>query len=145
MHVAGIAGILCSHEGGIMNQLNVQPTQWASVRDIHDIEHDLSQADIDCLTEVRAALERHGRLERFGVMLLHKHFDIASDECLLETIDTERRELIVRPVPKSQLPQAIQTQWRLVDRSPLQWCEAWCNYSGGTHHHGHQHHVSRDD
>lgn len=128
-----------------MTTLNVQPTQWASIQDIHDVDHALSADDIECLNEVRAVLEKHNRLERFGVMLLHKHFDVHQDECLLETIDTDRRELSVRPVLKSELPQAVQTQWRLVDRSPLQWCEAWCNYSGGTHHHGHQKNVSRDD
>jgi hypothetical protein len=79
------------------------------------------------------------------VTLLHRHFDIGPDEYLLETVDVERRELRVRPVARDAMPPAIQTQWRLIDRSPLQWCESYCHYSGGTHHHGHQPHVSRDD
>lgn len=128
-----------------MTPLVVQPTQWSALADIEAVEHGLSQTDIECLNDVRAVLEAHGKLRRFGVSLLHRHFEIAADECLLETVDVQRRELFVRPVPKDSLPQAVQTQWRLVDRSPLQWCEAWCNYSGGTHHHGHQHHLRRDD
>lgn len=113
--------------------------------DIEAAAYGLSRTDVACLNEVRAVLEAHGKLQRFGVSLLHRHFEIAADECLLETVDVQQRELRVRPVPKDALPRAVQTQWRLVDRSPLQWCEAWCNYSAGTHHHDHQHHVSRDD
>ena len=119
--------------------------QWFALTDIEVLAHGLSPIDVARLNEVRAVLESHGKLQRFGVSLLHKHFEIAADECLLETVDVQRRELRVRPVPKDALPQAVKSQWRLVDRSPLQWCEAWCNYSGGTHDHGHQHHVSRDD
>lgn len=128
-----------------MTQVQLQPTQWADIPDVDNVEHGLSQNDVECLNEIRAVLAKHSRLERFGVMLLHKHFEVGQDECLLETIDSDRRELIVRPVSKSELGEAVQTQWKLVDRSPLQWCEAWCKYSGGTHHSGHQRNVSRDD
>lgn len=128
-----------------MTPLILQPTQWSALADIEVVEHGLSDSDVACLAQVRAILEAHGKLDRFGVNLLHKHFDVAPDECLLETVDVERRELVVRPVRVNALPNAVQTQWRLVDRSPLRWCEAWCNYSGGTHHHGHQPHLSRDD
>jgi hypothetical protein len=130
--------------GGKMTQLHVQPTQWSALKDITQVAHGLSDEDVTCLSEVRSVLERHNLLDRFGVMLLHKHFDISTEECLLETVDVERRELVVRPIPKLSLPNAVQTQWRLADKSPLQWCEAWCNYSGGTHHHGHQYHITRD-
>jgi hypothetical protein len=61
--------------------------------------------DVDCLREIREVLERHDRLGRFGVTLLHSHFNVAPDEVLVETASDERT-LTVAPVKTSELPQA---------------------------------------
>jgi hypothetical protein len=45
-------------------------------------------------------------LRRFGIALLHSHFELADDEMLLETTDVEKREHWVRPVKKSFLEEA---------------------------------------
>ncbi|WP_343633426.1 hypothetical protein [Roseateles sp.] len=127
-----------------MNQVVVTAMQWSEVPDITDINPQLDAADAACLAGLREVLLAHGKLDRFGVNLLHKHFELSDDEFLIETIDVERRVLTVKPVTRAALPQAVPTQWNLSSRDPLQWCEAYCNYSGGTHHHGHQNHIDRD-
>ena len=126
-----------------MHQVIVEPTQWARVQDMNDISRDMSESDAACLADVRAALEKHGALERFGVMLLHKHFEIEDGECLLETIDEASRTLTVRPVPAEEIRAAVQTQWKLSSKDPLQWCAGFCHYNNG-HKHGHTKGVTRD-
>ena len=39
--------------------------------------------DEACINEIRSVLARHNALQRFGITLLHKHFDITDDEVLL--------------------------------------------------------------
>lgn len=125
-------------------QLVVQPTQWSSVPHVETIDKDFTADDAACLAEVRAVLAKHGALDRFGIMLLHKHFEIADDECLLETIDTEQRTLMVRPIPRAELGNAMQTQWRLSQADPLQWCEVYCHrLPHGDHRNGHQPHIEQ--
>jgi hypothetical protein len=127
-----------------MQTLVVQAMQWAPIPDMNRMEHDFTDTDAECLAEIRTVLMKHGKLERFGLTLLHKHFDVADDECLLETIDATNRTLVVRPVPRSTLGQAVQTQWRLDAVDPLLWCESYCNRtSNGDHQHGHQRNIDR--
>jgi hypothetical protein len=71
-------------------------------------------SDLTCLQEVQEVLERHGKSHVFGVNLLHKHFDLADDEIMLETQDPVERTLRSRPVKLSELeqtPYAV-TVWR---------------------------------
>lgn len=83
-------------------QLVVESMQWSALNHIADVEP-IGDADAACLEEVRQVLLRHGRAERFGVSLLHSHFDLSDDEVLLETTDLDRREHLVRPVKRSFL------------------------------------------
>jgi fructose-1,6-bisphosphatase/sedoheptulose 1,7-bisphosphatase-like protein len=124
-----------------MRQIAVQPTQWTAIRDMNDIDRQLSDQDASCFAELRNVLKRHGLLDRFGIMLLHKHFELTEGECLLETMDVEARTLTVRPVPNGDVAGAVQTQWRLSSADPLQWCSGFCNYNKG-HKHGHQQGIS---
>jgi hypothetical protein len=91
--------------------------------DINVIEP-VSSHDEECIAELRAVLKRHGRLHRFGISLLHTHFDMTDDEILLETCDDERRTLTIRPVKKSELDDAdlIFTNWSLGQEDALQAC-----------------------
>jgi len=107
-----------------------QPMQWASIPDIADVPP-LSDRDRECLRELRDVLARHGNLDRFGLNLIHRHFDIAADECLVETIDVESRTLTVRPMKKGSVGQAIETQWRLSDGEVLAVCDQQCVYNAG--------------
>jgi hypothetical protein len=107
-----------------------RPMQWAAIPDISEAES-LTQADKDCLREVRDVLSRFGCLDRFGLTLIHKHFDIAPDEILVETIDVENRTLTVQPVRREVMSTAIETQWQLADGQALLVCNKWCDPPGG--------------
>ncbi|WP_077920566.1 hypothetical protein [Spirosoma sp. 209] len=103
-------------------------TQLSELTDIHDVEP-LNDSDYDCLTEIRDVLKKHGRQERFGVMLLHKHFDIASDEVLVEYTDIAGRMQTIKPEKKgSTLLNTIETSWILGDgdRIAMTICNTRC-------------------
>lgn len=125
-------------------QIIVQPLQWQTLPDMEAMDQDLTAGDAACLNDLRGVLERHVRLDRFGITLLHRHFDLGPDEVLLETIDFHDRTLMVRPVPKAELGNAVQTQWRLSGLDPLQWCESYCQRVSGGHPHGHQRNLLPD-
>lgn len=107
-----------------------QPMQWAGVPDIGEVGA-LTDADRACFRELRDVLAKYNALERFGINLIHKHFDIAEDECLVETIDQARRTLTVQPVKKQDIANAIETQWRLADGSAYIVCDQQCVYNYG--------------
>lgn len=46
-----------------------------------------STEDEACLAEMKEVLRRHGKLGRFGLSLMHNHFEVADDEMLLEECD----------------------------------------------------------
>lgn len=81
--------------------------------DINDVEP-MSSADDACLSAIHAVLKEHDATNKFGVILLHKHFEVYEDEVLLETCDNETRTLTIKPVPmKDFQPQnLISTTWR---------------------------------
>jgi hypothetical protein len=93
----------------------VAAAQWNHLPDIRETKA-LSDADRLCLDAVRDLLEKHGCLERFGVNLLHKHFDMSSDEILVEQADEAGRRLMTKPVKvelvRDQLAGAYETQWQ---------------------------------
>lgn len=76
--------------------------QWGKLDYIDDVKP-IDDADAPCLEEIRQVLEKHGALTRFGVSLLHSHFDLAEDEMMLETTDQDKREHRVRPVKRAWL------------------------------------------
>ena len=94
--------------------INMSPMQWAPLKDIDDVEP-LNEKDTPVLKDLYAVLEKHGYLDRFGITLIHKHFEIADDEILLETTDEKNRVLTMRTV-KEAAPEnqgSTQTMWKL--------------------------------
>lgn len=80
--------------------------------DLSDVEP-LGEADRACLEEVRA-LVRHNCLDRFGINLLHEHFQLGADEMLMETCDPERRTLTIQPeliAGNRAAGRVIETNW----------------------------------
>jgi len=86
-------------------------------------------------------LLRHDCLDRFGVALLHKHFEPADNEVLVETTDVEARTSTLsveqRTDHKGRL---LETQWRFATGdSPrdVTVCVNRCHYDRGhkTRHH----------
>lgn len=82
--------------------LNLHVMQWNRLDHIAEVEP-ISDADGPCLEEIRQVLAKHGSLARFGVTLLHSHFDLSDDEIMMETTDLDSREQRVRPVNRSWL------------------------------------------
>jgi hypothetical protein len=90
------------------------PTQWNHFLNIADTPR-LGDNDRACLDAVRDVLARFGCLNRFGVNLLHKHFEMEADEILVEFPNEVTRELVTRPVKidllRDDLAAAYETQW----------------------------------
>lgn len=72
-------------------------------------------ADDELFRELAATLAKHNALDRFGICLLHTHFNIAEGETLLESTDAERREQWIRPIRLTEAEplDLIETAWRL--------------------------------
>ncbi len=110
-----------------MGTLATTFTAWSGLPDIDDVEP-LGEADQSCIDEIRAVLARHDALDRFGLTLLHSHFELAEGEILVESVDTVARRLETRVV-RAEDPvaeAAIETSWRLDDISANVKCETMC-------------------
>ena len=111
-----------------MNTLTLAPLQWSELKDIDDVKP-LNDGDTDCLVEIRDVLKKHGKMERFGVALLHSHFDMASDEIMLESTDEDGRALISKPIKESEAgDNKVGTIWMLRegDVTTMSWCRKYC-------------------
>lgn len=88
--------------------------QWNHLTDINDVKP-LDDKDRACLDAVRDTLEKFGCLNRFGVSLLHKHFEMSEDEILVEQVDEAARKLLTKPVKidlvRDAMATAMETQW----------------------------------
>jgi hypothetical protein len=109
--------------------------------DVDDVEP-LGLPDEACIDELRAVLARHGALNRFGITLLHDHFDLEPDEVLVETCDKQGRVLTMRPVKASALSVGtlVETQWQLTPEGAAQRqvCKVGCfSDLKGKHNHVH--------
>jgi hypothetical protein len=88
----------------------------------------LSDADAPCIEEIKSVLERHGALQRFGLCLLHDHFEVADDEVLVERVDPINRVLVSQPEHVEALADvaSIETSWRLDSATALTACRSSC-------------------
>jgi hypothetical protein len=118
-------------------QVVTQPMQWASTKDILEVEP-VSDKDSGVLRKLREVLIAHDAIDRFGVMLIHKHFDLNENEQLVEFTDTENRRLTIQPMADSDDLNTIQTAWRFSKHEggmePLTYCVNRCfNNPQGSH------------
>lgn len=72
----------------------------------------LGPRDEEFVRDLVALLERHGNLDRFGLCLLHEHFQLARDEVLVETNDPRTRTLTTRVVKSAETAHVKPSQWR---------------------------------
>jgi hypothetical protein len=109
-------------------------TDVTPLPDIDDVAP-FSPDDEACFAEVRAVLSRHNRLQRFGLCLLHDHFEVAPHEILVEVCDPIARTLISSPVQRTTLSDKdiVQTSWRLDQTTALMGCLEACGRSGDKH------------
>ena len=101
----------------------------------------LSAADLPVLRDIRDVLARHGMLNRFGVTLLHKHFDLSPDEILVEATDPDTRTTVIKPGPRTRDAKTLETAWMFsgLDATgrPLIACHLVCHWNGPNHQVGH--------
>ncbi len=98
----------------------------------------MGDGDRVVIDAVREVLEQHGALERFGLTLLHSHFDLNDDEILVEKVDAENRTLTISPMPAQEAMASgdpIETSWRLDSPSGNPQCLVYCfRAPGGDFH-----------
>jgi hypothetical protein len=94
-----------------------------------------SEKDDTLFAELADVLKKHNALDRIGVSLLHRHFDIKPGEVLLETTDIPSRVQTIRPVPHDEMTTDpyIETSWRLGDGWIAMGCK--CVKMGDDHQH----------
>jgi hypothetical protein len=113
------------------SQVVVQPMQWASTKDIHEVEP-ISDKDSEILQQLREVLVKYNAIDRFGVTLIHKHFELQENEQLVEFTDVENRRLTIQPVANGQAINTIETSWKFSEASsgphPLTVCVFRCYY-----------------
>jgi hypothetical protein len=122
----------------MVSSVVVLPIQWQSLADIDDVRP-IDDTDAPVLDDVRAVLQKHGYLDRFGVALLHRHFEVGDGELMLETTDVSAREHWVRPVSRAELSaKGLTTQstiLRFDESGPVQDCACLTDKDGHTGRH----------
>jgi hypothetical protein len=121
-----------------MSQVVLNALQWSSLKYIDDVRP-IDHRDAACLEEIRLVLAKHANLDRFGIALLHSHFQLADDELLLETTDVEQREHWVRPVKKSDLEEAGLEPQTTILRFDESGCSQVCGCYQSNHGHTRTH------
>lgn len=127
-----------------MTQVTREPGASRTIApDVMDVEP-LDVADHACLQEIKDVLLRHGRLNRFGVTLLHEHFAMSDDEVLVEDCDPVSRTLTIRPekISPDVIGSSIETAWELGNGAVLSVCRVRCRYNQGTGEHIKDHDMS---
>ena len=113
-----------------------QPIAFAANRqaDIHDAEKRVA-SDAAMFSEVAAVLRRQGLQDKYGLTLLHKHFDLHDDEQLVEFTDVQNRVLTLKPMRIGEIPREnlTETNWCLNDNSVVSACVVFCHGAYGQH------------
>lgn len=121
-----------------METVEVRPMQWASTPDIDEVSR-FCETDIECFRELRDVLKRFDALDRFGITLIHNHFDLSEDEALVEFTDVENRKLVTVPLKLSEInqQQVTVTNWQLGDSGDLIKRQCYCQRTSDSHTRGH--------
>ncbi|MCU0446095.1 MAG: hypothetical protein MUE85_14390 [Microscillaceae bacterium] len=109
----------------------IEASQFNELLDIDEVQP-LSAEEMPFVEEFKQLLQKHNKLDRFGLTLLHRHFDLAEGEVLLEDTDVSRRIQEIRPIKADSLPagSAMETAWRF-DEDTKMWCVLYCINLGG--------------
>ncbi|TXG81355.1 MAG: hypothetical protein E6R12_14530 [Sphingomonadales bacterium] len=99
----------------------------------------LNVSDHECMQELRDVLEKHGKLSRFGITLLHRHFDLNEGEILVEFTDTANRVQTVEiEMLADKRPCAVETAWVLKAGASMAACyPGVCVHTSSGHYRGH--------
>lgn len=117
------------------NEINVEvkaPTRtntptinaYKALKDINEVEP-LTDEDHETLQMIREVLRQRNAIDKFGVSLLHDHFEVNEDEMLVETTDPITRVQTIKPYRNTELKEAkileegyVQTNWRFDKHDP---------------------------
>lgn len=104
--------------------------------DIH-VAGTRNEKEAAAFAEMREVLKKHGLEAKYGLTLLHKHFDLAPDEILVEYTDIENRTLTSKPTKLDTISSQslIETTWALDSDVVMGHCVTQC-YTGGNGHVG---------
>ncbi len=119
---------------------NKTSNAYEALKDINEVEP-LTDEDHATLQMVREVLRKRNAIDKFGVTLLHDHFEIGDDEILVETTDIETRVQTIKPYRNEELKEAnlgeeayVQTNWRFDSNDPKNLvCLGVCFPLGGGH------------
>jgi len=115
----------------------LEGVQWASLKHFDDIEP-ITDEDFEVLSEIRDVLDKHEYLDRFGIALLHRHFEIQEDEFAIEYTDEQKRISEVRIEKREEATEknSVQTMWRFTKEgaNAVTRCVLRCNSSGSWSH-----------
>lgn len=113
-------------------KIELKTIQWQELPDINDVEQ-ISSKDYAVLEELRTVLVRHGYTDRFGVTLLHKHFDLNDDEVLMERTDEVARvSTLSVETRKNSSKTTIETMWKFGNTIVgATVCKQMCDYNKG--------------
>lgn len=109
---------------------------YASLQNIEGVRGYDPQKDKALFQDLRKVLEAHDAVDRFGVTLLHNHFDIESDEQMIETHDEQERTLTLKPYRNIDLKEGetLQaTNWRFDEETGGVQAFLFCVWDGGQH------------
>jgi hypothetical protein len=121
--------------------LNERNALWNDLKDIEEVTP-VGESDLSCLADVRDVLKRYGMQDRFGVALLHKHFELQPGEMLVEQTDKSARTLTISAMTPADVPATVGTIFRLDDGDGLDVFLGCMQYCGrdvqGNHNSFHQ-------
>jgi hypothetical protein len=99
--------------------MQISMTPLADINSMHHIldTDRRTEADNPLFNELAEVLKKYGAESRFGITLLHKHFDISKDEMLLEYTDEAARiqTIQVQKIDDAKLLDIVETAWCLKD------------------------------
>ena len=92
-------------------------TNVLSIPSLPDVNDVVKYSDLDkpLFDELYSVLNKFNALERFGISLLHNHFDLKENEVLLERTNRTNRTQTIEPISEVELMAMtyIETSWRL--------------------------------
>lgn len=119
-------------------KLQLTPTSWSEFPDVDEVRP-IDETDYAILNEIKDVLLKHNAINRFGVNLIHRHFELQKDEIIFETTDVEKRSQRIEVCPSSIIvdnKRVLETQWVFNGGSAVV-CVGYCDYNQG-HKHYHQ-------